>query len=61
MAVVASPISPASGAVPLFREVLEQLLADVDELPERIEHLKDRRFVVERDTQWDFIAGELNA
>jgi hypothetical protein len=46
-------LPPAADAVPLFREVLERLLSEVEELLSRKEYLKDGRFLVERDTQED--------
>jgi hypothetical protein len=49
----------AVGAAPLFKEVLKRLLADVGELPERLEYLKGGRFIVERDTSSDTFVGEV--
>jgi hypothetical protein len=47
-------LPPAADAVPLLREVLERLLADVEALLSRKEYLKDGRFIVEQDTQGDY-------
>jgi len=47
-------LPPAADAGPLFRKVLERLLGQVDRLPQRVEHLQDGRFIVERDTSGDF-------
>jgi hypothetical protein len=52
-------LPPAADAAPFFREVLERLLVDVDALHARMEYLKDKRFVVERDTSKDFFVEEI--